>query len=304
MKKNYVLGIVLFFSIQLSFSQFTDDMEWDAGDCPSHWTTFTGPGDCPIVVSGGHTGNQSAYIDGNGVTDNLLDLGSKIFGEWRLQFWMFIPVGKEGYFNIQGEVPVTTGEFVVGNIYFNQDASSPGQGIIDDSALGDVTFNFPHDQWFRITMNFDLTSGMANATWHLWIDDIEVIPIGTSFTNEAGDIPTSLGGLDFFSVSANTEFYFDDFCYYEPFPVSGCFIAGIDEFGNNSFQMFPNPTQNKLFVESVEEISKINVYSQLGQLVIDKEFTNEIDVSSLANGLYFVEVETSFGNGIQKFIKN
>ena len=79
MKKNYVLGIVLFFSIQVSFSQFTDDMEWDAGDCPSHWTTFTGPGDCPIVVSGGHTGQQSAYIDGNGVTDNLLDLGSKIF---------------------------------------------------------------------------------------------------------------------------------------------------------------------------------------------------------------------------------
>ena len=150
-------------------------------------------------------------------------------------------------------------------------------------------------------MNFDLTSGMSLATWHLWIDDIEVIPIGTSFTNEAGDIPTSLGGLDFFSVSANTEFYFDDFCYQD---FGFCVTAGVDDFGDDSFQMFPNPTQNKLFVESVEEILKINVYSQLGQLVIDKEFTNEIDVSSLVNGLYFVEVETSSGNGIQKFIKN
>ena len=78
MKKNYLLGIVLFFSIQLSFSQFTDDMEWDAGDCPSHWF-----GDCPIISTVfSLNGNQSGFIDGNEVTDNLLDLGNRTEGEW------------------------------------------------------------------------------------------------------------------------------------------------------------------------------------------------------------------------------
>jgi hypothetical protein len=304
MKNNYLLWIVLCLSAQLSLAQFTDDMEWEMGNCPSHWTTFTGPGDCPIVVTGGgHTGDQSAYIDGNGVTDNLLDLGSKIFGEWNLQFWMYVPSGKEGYFNIQGEVPVNAGEWVVGNFYFNQDNINPGMGVIDDTALGDVTFKFPHDQWFRITMNFDLTSGMSNATWHIWVNDILVIPVGTPFTNEAGDTATSLGGIDFFSVSPNTGFYFDDFCYQDPFPVSGCFIAGVDEFGSNSFKLFPNPAKTSLFIQSVVEISKINVYSQLGQLILSQDANLEIDVTHLNNGLYFVEVETSSGKGIQKFIK-
>ena len=298
MKKNYLLGIVLFFSIQLSFSQFTDDMEWDAGDCPSHWF-----GDCPIISTVfSLNGNQSGFIDGNEVTDNLLDLGNRTEGEWGLEFYMYVPLNKEGYFNIQGEVPVNAGEWVVGNFYFNQDNTNPGVGVIDDTALGDVNFSFPHDEWFRIIMNFDLTGGISSSTWELLIDDIEIIPEVTPFTNEAGVIPTSLGGINLNSISSNTEYYFDGFKFEDSFII--VLVKGTEDFNKIEFTLYPNPTKNKLFVESVEEILKINVYSQLGQLVIDKEFTNEIDVSSLVNGLYFVEVETSSGNGIQKFIKN
>ena len=236
------------------------------------------------------------------MTDNLLDLGNRTEGEWGLEFYMYVPLNKEGYFNIQGEVPANAGEWVVGNFYFNQDNTNPGVGVIDDTALGDVNFSFPHDEWFRIIMNFDLTGGISSSTWELLIDDIEIIPEVTPFTNEAGVIPTSLGGINLNSISSNTEYYFDGFKFEDSFII--VLVKGTEDFNKIEFTLYPNPTKNKLFVESVEEILKINVYSQLGQLVIDKEFTNEIDVSSLVNGLYFVEVETSSGNGIQKFIKN
>ncbi|MDA9341956.1 hypothetical protein N9Q84_03150 [Flavobacteriaceae bacterium] len=45
----------------------------------------------------------------------VLDLGNKIFGEWGLEFWMLVPNDKEGYFNLQGTVPIGSGEWVVGN---------------------------------------------------------------------------------------------------------------------------------------------------------------------------------------------
>lgn len=298
MKKNYLLGIVLFFSIHLSFSQFIDDMEWEKGNCSSNWY-----GDCPIITKVfSYNGNQSGFIGGNGVTNNLLDLGNRTEGQWGLEFYMYVPKGKEGYFNIQGEVPVSAGESVVGNFYFNKDNTNPGVGVIDDTALGDVNFNFPHDYWFRIIMNFDLIGGTSNGTWQLHIDGIEIIPEVTPFTNEVGDIPTSLGGINFNSISSNTEFYFDGFKFEDSFII--VVVQGKEDFYKDEFTIYPNPTQNKLFVESVEEILKIKVYSQLGQLVMQRKFSDEIDVFPLAKGLYFIEVETNNGKGIQKFIKN
>ena len=61
------------------------------------------------------SGAKSGYIPGDGTTDAVLDLGNKIFGEWGLEFWMLVPNDKEGYFNLQGTVPIGSGEWVVGN---------------------------------------------------------------------------------------------------------------------------------------------------------------------------------------------
>ncbi len=74
-------------------------------------------------------------VGGDGV-DPVLDLGNKIFGQWGLEFWMYIPTDKEAYMNIQGQTPIGSGEWVIGNWFFNQDGANPGVGNISDSALG------------------------------------------------------------------------------------------------------------------------------------------------------------------------
>jgi len=199
MKTNTIIGIILLFISNITFAQLTDDMEWSSGNCQNHWIVGF-PLECPYVATGGgHTGEQSGYMPNDGLTDNVLDLGSKIFGTWAIEFWMYVPAGREAYWNLQGEIPIGTGEWIVGNIFFNQDGANPGMGLIDDTALGAVSFDFPHDNWFRIAMYFDITFGIGASTWGMSVDNEIVIPQGTPFTNSSGTYPTSLGGIDFVS---------------------------------------------------------------------------------------------------------
>ena len=74
---------------------------------------------------------------------------------------MYIPAGKTAYYNLQGTVPIGSGEWIVGNIFFNQDGANPGGGSIDDSALGAVDFTYPEGQWFPVVMNFDISAGIT-----------------------------------------------------------------------------------------------------------------------------------------------
>ncbi len=279
---NYVNG---FIDPEPNPGPFTDDMEYPNGPPYGDWWV-------PAPLIGGGIGT----IPGDGTTDALLDLGNQTSGLWALEFWQYIPSGYEAYWNLQGQVPIGAGEWIVGNIFFNQDLVNPGQGLIDDTALGAVSFNFPHDQWFRVVMNWDITNGISQATWQFNVDGVDVIPAGTPFTNNSGTIPTSLGGIDFYSISSDNELYLDDFNY----------VNGILSVNENSFLeivVYPNPTQNTLNISTQESIKSITVYNIQGSIVKEISGLKSIDVTSLSAGLYFVEVYTDTGRSVQKFIK-
>ncbi len=220
MKKKYFLVAVISFTIISTSAQFSDDMETYTEGQPisvGHWTDWGcgGGGGCAIMSSSiqSQGGNLSGYIPSDTTTDAVLDLGNKIFGEWGLSFWMYIPSEKEAHWNLQGTVPIGSGEWIVGNIFFNQDNANPGVGLIDNSAQGPINFSFPHNQWFRVVMNWDITSGIGFATWQFNVAGIDVIPPGTDFTDSSGFPPNSLGGMDFFSISENNQLWVDTFVY-------------------------------------------------------------------------------------------
>ena len=72
------------------------------------------------------------------------------------------------------------------------------------------------------------------------------------------------------------------------------------------FNLYPNPVSNQLFITSEGiTIEKMRVYSIGGKQVIEASVSeNSIDVSNLSEGLYFIEISSSEGKSIQKFIKN
>lgn len=82
---------------------------------------------------------------------------------------------------------------------------------------------------------------------------------------------------------------------------------GIEEYQRQFITITPNPTKGIVLInnESTSVIVSINVYDTLGRLaLVQSNTTNQIDLSSLANGLFFVQIETDEGVITKKVIKN
>jgi len=86
------------------------------------------------------------------------------------------------------------------------------------------------------------------------------------------------------------------------------------------FTLYPNPSQNILFIESQEQIENVKIYTLQGQLINPsacasakasatrgrsgtKGITRSVDVSNLKTGLYFVQVRVDGKSETKKFVK-
>lgn len=311
MKKNYFLAALLSFAMISMNAQFTDDMEsyTDGQPISGAWWTDWGCGGgvgCAIISSSAqaHDGSLSGVIGGDGTTDAVLDMGNKIFGQWGLDMWVYIPAGKTGYYNYQGTVPIGAGEWIVGNLFFNDGDfnNGPGTGYIDYSCADQsahVYYDYPEDTWFRIVTNVDISLGIGAATWQLNIDGVDVAPEGTPFADCALTYPTSLGGLDLWSNSPDQEMYFDSFVYQDSFIT----------LGNNDIEAkgFRSAMSNgTLTLRAQENINSVAIYNMLGQQVYNSNvnsMNSTIDMSNMANGTYIVKVNINGTEGSVKVIR-
>jgi hypothetical protein len=91
------------------------------------------------------------------------------------------------------------------------------------------------------------------------------------------------------------------------------FMTNIEEGKSTSFNIFPNPVQDQLFVhflvESFEPVS-MSVYTLSGKLVSQKEvypqsniIHEELDVSRLTSGFYILLIHSSTFSHAEKIIK-
>lgn len=79
---------------------------------------------------------------------------------------------------------------------------------------------------------------------------------------------------------------------------------GVNEVVQNGISVYPNPSQGLLTVENVNGTyinTTIKVNNMLGQTIISNNYTeftgvNYLDISSLSDGIYFVEVNTPVSN--------
>ncbi len=78
----------------------------------------------------------------------------------------------------------------------------------------------------------------------------------------------------------------------------------VPNFDDIQFLVYPNPATHILNFKTKENKNQFSIFNSLGQLV--KQVTadkSSLDVSDLESGIYFLEIETSNGRAIQKFIK-
>ena len=67
--------------------------------------------------------------------------------------------------------------------------------------------------------------------------------------------------------------------------------------------VYPNPVQQTLYIQSSDEIEHIAVYDISGRELLTAKVSSSVDVSSLANGIYLVKVKTKAGETVKKIIK-
>ena len=293
MKKIYLLAFALSaFTFSGNAQLINDDMEiWDLGPVhEEHWSSWDGSpggGDLIITEEYSESGVQSGTIGGDGVQDALLLLGNQTSGSWQLDFKMYIPGGKSGYFNLQGETDPNggagnsnAGVFLSPNLIFNnvQSASgAPGLGgaygnVDDPTAL--YTWNYPQDFWFDVQIIFDV----EDISWTMTIN-------GTQIPTQFMDDAPIVGGLDLFSFDPNNEFYIDDVMFGS--------TASVGDFDVNSFSFYPNPVTDVLNISSKAAVDNVTVYDILGKVVLTAQpgaISPKIDMSGLSAGAYMVQV--------------
>jgi hypothetical protein len=74
----------------------------------------------------------------------------------------------------------------------------------------------------------------------------------------------------------------------------------------NSLYLYPNPSHEKIYFDSENKNIPIyaELYNLLGELIIVQQKNNEMDISNLPSGIYFVRMSQGDLSLIEKVIKN
>ena len=80
---------------------------------------------------------------------------------------------------------------------------------------------------------------------------------------------------------------------------------GIAEDELLAFRVYPNPTSGKLFIDTDLPVSEISIYSVTGTLISRFEGeAREINVASLASGVYIIAIKSGNESSVRRFLKN
>lgn len=311
MKKIYLftfLFALFSFTINAQINLEDDFESYNIGDLASqadHWRTWSGtPGgdeDADVIIDYAYSGSQSMTIDGSEITDQLLLIpDNPTTGTYTVQWFMYIPASKSGYFNMQAASTADGAPWAQalmgGNVYFNCDGTTGGvggvTGVIDCSTF-DQIFTYPENEWFKVTCIYDLDA----QTWSMNINDVSqftdhTLAFGTQVFQE-------LAAINFYSASANNEIYIDDVTL-----ATG--ILSTNSFDSESFTIFPNPVVNQLNIQSKEAVNTVSIYNVLGKLVHQSSpntISPSIDMATYKSGIYFVEVTIGNARRTVKVVK-
>ena len=294
MKNFYLLTLIVFsFTFTLNAQPiFVDDFESyipgiDIGcQNPTVWDcVFTSLG-IMVVDDFAASGVQSGNIPPDGLTDAILLLGNRTFGIYNLRFYVYVPSGATGYWNIQQEeIP---GIQWNGQWYVDATGSGGTAGNITYDITG-ADIPYPNDQWFEILYEIDLDF----LTISMWVDN-------NLFLDSEPYQGTWLGAMIFFTIDGNNDLYIDDFYYSE-----GTIFA-VDDFSPQVFSAYPNPVKDVLNISSKATVDVITVYDILGKIILQAQpdvISPSINMSALQSGIYLVNVTIGNATKTIKVIK-
>jgi hypothetical protein len=283
MKKLYFLLLTSMSCV--AFGQYSinfDDMSLGAVSPQSAFISLwpaSGVTDCIVSDLQANSGTQSMQVRNNQTDDVLVLLGNKNSDSWVVSFYMYIPSNASGYWNIQESQTAGiqwNGEFLVGVTSVGGTA-----GLITYSETGS-TIAFPYDQWFEVRHEINLNTKKITIKVNdsMFLNNVDYV--GTD-----GVAANQLGSINFYSASANNNYFIDDFVFEQ--------VSTASVISNNTAELkaYPNPVKDVLTVEGNNKITNVSVFNTLGVIVhssTPSTISTQIDMSKFPKGIYLLEV--------------
>lgn len=207
--------------INENFDSYTTGTKVRAAAGSTNWTTwsnYSASEDAVISNEQSNSGSNSVkFVYGN---DVVLKLGNKSTGHYRVSFDMYVPTGKNGYFNVLHAFAGTNSTWAMQcYLHLSNDGqnstSTPNVGMIHAGSNSTASFACVYDQWmnFAIDVNIDLNvasfyvNGQFVATWQWNLDSFG--------ENEASG---NLDAMNFFPPEdAATSMYYIDNVKFEQY---------------------------------------------------------------------------------------
>ena len=160
-----------------------------------------------------------------------------------------------------------------------------------------------YDYKFEITVAWDAVEGAKGYDVYVNTEKVQDFQMG--YTNGTAYVI----GTD---QETTFEFYvvaFNDETESDPSEIYIVVVEddAIEEM-NASFNVYPNPVNDRLYIETEATIESVTIYTVTGAMVgqqttVNGQQTLSIDVTNLNSGVYFVKVVTENGESVQRFIK-
>lgn len=130
-----------------------------------------------------------------------------------------------------------------------------------------------------------------------------------------GEVPENVESVKMrFTFISDDNQTFQEGWMMDGFTVPNAFVIGsIEDFGNRSLSLFPNPVSNELFVSNgmdSPDQNTLEIFDFSGRLVLKQEFwmsemySIPVDVSDLAPGKYLAILTNSDRQRRSSFVKN
>ena len=260
------------------------DVGSEIADGAAHWAPWPGFG-YPSLVSDerAFSNARSVKVSDDTMEDNLLLLGDQETGVWDVSWMMYVPSGNSAYFNVQDTEATGTWNL---DVFMNEADGNPGGGTIDQDP---TTFTFPHDAWFEVSMSFDLQNDMMDFS----VDGTSVLS-GFAY-------PGNLGAINYYANGATNTYFVDDVIY------DGDPLISVGEIATDIFAMYPNPTNDVLFISSDKQIENIVLRDLLGKEILSQntivDQITELNIGQLPAGVYMVSVQVDGQLFTQRVVK-
>lgn len=162
------------------------------------------------------------------------------------------------------------------DIYFGVVSSNT-----NNNTCNDLLYGFSNDQ-------IDMDENYMSYAYNTWMFSQKQVDVMRSTLNRQDWLGGRLN-LQNSTVSTN---------------CSGT-ISNINHLSKNKLEIFPNPSYGNIKFKSEKKIFKVFIYNILNEkiLAINTIKNNQIDISNLKNGLYFIEViTTNYESSLHKII--